>query len=174
MTTCFRFIAVALIVLTPTISQCKTLHGRVVSVADGDTVTVLDESNEQHKIRLAGIDAPEKKQPFGERSKQSMARMVFSKTVNVEWTKLDRYGRIIGKIMVAQENCHTDSCPLVMDAGLAQITSGLAWHYKKYQREQLERDRTIYAQAEIDARSRQVGLWSEANPTAPWDYRHRK
>ena len=70
------------------------------SVADGDTITVLDASKVQYKIRLSGIDAPEKAQPFGDRSKQNLARMVFNKDVSIEWSKQDRYGRIVGKVMV--------------------------------------------------------------------------
>ena len=72
----------------------------MVSVADGDTITVLDASKVQYKIRLSGIDAPEKAQPFGDRSKQNLARMVFNKDVSIEWSKQDRYGRIVGKVMV--------------------------------------------------------------------------
>ena len=146
----------------------------VVGVADGDTVTVLDAANEQHKIRVAGIDAPEKKQAFGDRSKQSMSRMVFDKQVLVEWSKKDRYGRVIGKVLVAQENCLKESCPKNLDSGLAQVAFGLAWHYKKYEREQSVEDRRIYAQTEIEAQTKKIGLWSEPNPVAPWDFRHNK
>ena len=72
----------------------------MVGVADGDTVTVLDADKVQHKIRLAGIDAPEKSQPFGNRSKQNLSDLVFGKYVRVDWDKRDRYGRIVGKVWV--------------------------------------------------------------------------
>ena len=80
------------LLLTSTLScaQAATLTGRIVAVADGDTVTLLDDSNTQHKIRLSGIDAPEKKQDFGMRSKQSLSELVFDKQVKVETGKKDR------------------------------------------------------------------------------------
>lgn len=91
--------APAILLLALSLSaHADTLLGRVVGVADGDTVTVLDAGHQQHKIRLQGIDAPEKAQPFGERSKQNLSRMVFGKDVRVEWEKRDRYGRIVGKV----------------------------------------------------------------------------
>jgi Micrococcal nuclease (thermonuclease) homologs len=98
----------------------------VVSVADGGTVIVLDADHQQHKIRVSGIDAPEKSQPFGQRSKQGMSMLVFGKQVEVPWSKRDRYRRIIGKVMVAAASCRTNRCPKTLDAGLAQITTGLA------------------------------------------------
>ncbi len=92
-----------------------------MGIADGDTLTILDTSNQQHRIRLYGIDAPEKKQPFGSRSKQNLAALAFAKHAVVEWTKPDRYGRIIGKVIVDGQ-----------DVGLRQIEAGLAWWYRKY------------------------------------------
>ena len=80
--------------------NADTITGRVVGVADGDTVTVLDADKVQHKIRLAGIDAPEKAQAFGNRSKQNLSDLVFGKDVRVDWDKRDRYGRIVGKVWV--------------------------------------------------------------------------
>ena len=94
--------------------QAITIDGHVVGVADGDTITVLDGANRQHKIRLAGIDAPEKSQPFGHCSKESLSDLVFSKTVTVEIEKVDRYGRQVGKVLV-------DGA----DANLAQVQWGL-------------------------------------------------
>lgn len=106
-------------------AYADTLTGKVISVADGDTLTVLDHNKQQHKIRLAGIDAPEKTQPFGQRSKQSLSRLTFGKEVRVEWEKRDKYKRIVGKVMVQTSDCPT--CPMTLDAGHAQITVGLAW-----------------------------------------------
>lgn len=138
------------------------LQGKVVSVADGDTITILDVNKTQHKIRLQGIDAPEKAQAFGEKSKQSLYEMVHGKTVQVSFTKNDKYGRIVGKVFLdTQDICHQ------------QIKSGLAWHYKKYQDEQPLADRDTYSVSESNAKSQQLGLWSDAQPTAPWDYRKR-
>src|SRR5262245_12419994 len=89
--------AVLLLLFVATSATADTLTGRVVAVADGDTITVLDASHVQHKIRLAGIDSPEKAQPFGQRSKQNLSALVYRKDVTVEWSKRDRYGRIVGK-----------------------------------------------------------------------------
>lgn len=135
----------------------------MVSVADGDTVTVLVDGHDQYKIRVSGIDAPEKKQPFGQKAKERMSELVFDKDVAVEWHKKDRYGRTIGVVMV---NGH--------DAGLELLRAGLAWHYKQYQREQLPEDRERYSTAEEAARAARVGLWVEANPVPPWEWRHSR
>ncbi len=90
------------LVCTVSLANAETLIGRVVAVADGDTITILDNAKTQHKIRLSGIDAPEKKQqPFGNRSKQRPSYLVYDKFVSVEWTKHDRCRRLAGKVMVA-------------------------------------------------------------------------
>jgi len=109
-------------VLPVGIAHADTLTGRVVGVADGDTITVLDANRQQHKIRFQGIDAPEKAQPFGQRSKQNLSRMVFGKDVRVEWDKRDKYKRIVGKVWVQPESC--PSCPMTLDTEHAQITVG--------------------------------------------------
>ena len=101
--------------------QADTLLGKVINVADGDTITVLDDTNIQHKIRLAGIDAPEKRQAFGNVSKQSLSEMVAGQFVAVEWVKVDKCGRTVGKILLGGLDCK-----------LEQVKRGLAWHYKQY------------------------------------------
>lgn len=143
--------------------------GVVVGVADGDTVTVLDADKSQHKVRIAGIDAPEKAQPFGQRAKQRMSTLVFGKEVRLEGDKQDRYGRTVAKVWVSPRDCQ--GCPKTLDAGLAVLTSGLAWHYKKYQTEQSPEDRERYAFAEDEARTKRAGLWGDANPVPPWEWR---
>jgi endonuclease YncB( thermonuclease family) len=143
--------------------------GEVVSVADGDTLTVLDASREKHRIRLSGIDAPEKRQAYGERSKQHLATLVFRKTVRVVWDKKDRYARILGRVFAAE--CEA-ACPYTIDVGLEQIRAGLAWHYSRYAKEQAPAQRERYADSERRARERRAGLWSDAHPVAPWDFRH--
>lgn len=160
---------VLLFVLTAFSTSAETLIGRVVSVADGDTITVLDDARAQHKIRLAGIDAPEKKQPFGNRSKQHLSYLVYDKRVSIEWTKHDRYGRIVGRVMVCPDA--SPQCPKTLDAGLAQITVGLAWHYKKYASEQTEEDRERYSFAEVEAHAKKAGLWADPDPVPPWEWR---
>ncbi len=140
--------------------QADVLVGRVVGVSDGDTVTVLDGDRVQHKVRLAGIDAPESHQAYGGRSKQHLSSLVFSQDVQVEWHKLDRYGRLVGKILVGG-----------VDANLRQVEAGLAWHYQQYHREQSPADREAYASAERRARDARFGLWADAAPVPPWDFR---
>ena len=93
----------------------------MVGVADGDTVTVLNSNRQQHKVRLGGIDAPEKAQPFGQRSKENLSRLVFNKEVRVEWEKQDRYKRIVGKVWVQPSGCPT--CPMT----LTLVTRRLHW-----------------------------------------------
>ncbi|MFZ5883641.1 MAG: thermonuclease family protein [Chloroflexota bacterium] len=138
----------------------ETFAGRVIGVTDGDTVKVLDGINQEHKIRLAGIDAPERKQPFGQRSKQHLSDLVYGKDVEVEWHKQDRYKRLVGKIIIHGQ-----------DANLEMVESGLAWHYKKYQGEQSYGDRLAYARAEEDARKCRCGLWADPRPIEPGEWR---
>jgi endonuclease YncB( thermonuclease family) len=142
--------------------QADTLLGKVINVADGDTITVLDDTNTHHKIRLSGIDAPEKKQAFGNVSKQSLADMVSGQSVTVEWVKVDKYRRKVGKVLLAG-----------LDRNPVQVKRGLTWHYKKYQDEQSPADQQSYAAAEIVARTAQVGLWRDADPMPPWEFRHQ-
>ena len=173
----FLLLASALALATPALAgEPQSFEARVVGVSDGDTITVLDRNNVQHKIRLAGIDAPEKAQAFGEKSRQSLARMVFGKDVRIESTKRDRYGRLVAKVWVTPIDLPCaktgEPCPKTLDVSRAQLTVGLAWHYKKYELEQSEEDRLAYAFEEHEARARKVGLWQDPDPTPPWQYRH--
>lgn len=141
-------------------ANADTLYGKVVAVLDGDTITVLQD-RAQTRVRIAGIDAPEKRQAFGQRSKQSMSECAFGKSVEVQWVKIDRYGRTIGKVLANGVDC-----------GLRQIELGLAWHYKAYAKDQTPDDRAAYALAEEKSKMERLGLWSDADPMPPWDYRH--
>src|SRR5207248_6856331 len=145
----------------PTGSQ--TITGRVVRIADGDTVTILDATNTQHRIRLQGIDAPESHQAFGTQSKKSLADLIFDKDVTVIYDKTDQYGRLVGKILFQGK-----------DINLEQVKAGMAWHYKEYEREQSPEDRGLYARAEDDARSARRGLWVDANPAEPGEFRRNE
>jgi endonuclease YncB( thermonuclease family) len=133
-----RAALVLVLLFFPLAVLADALVGVVVKITDGDTVQVLDAQRETHKVRLAGIDAPERKQPFGTRAKQRMAELVAGKAVEVEWYKTDRWGRLIGTVWVASPDCRGEPCPKTLDAGLALITSGLAWHFKRYAHEQPE------------------------------------
>lgn len=146
-------------------------EGRVVGVTDGDTITVLDSTKKQHKIRLVGIDAPEKAQAFGNVAKQRMADMVFGKEVRIDARQQDKYRRTVGRVWVAPAECQASDCPKTLDAGMALLTMGLAWHYKHYTKEQPEEEREQYSFAEFEARTKKVGLWSDAEPVPPWDFR---
>ena len=157
----FLLLLATLLVAIPSVAD--TLQGRVVGIADGDTVTVLDASNTQWKIRLMGIDAPEKKQAFGNKSKEYLSDLVFNKLVTVEYYKQDKYGRTLGKIIVNG-----------VDANLEQVKAGMAWHYKKYQFEQSVEDRFLYANTEIFARSKKHGLWVDPEPIPPWEWRRQQ
>jgi endonuclease YncB( thermonuclease family) len=136
--------------------------GRVVGIQDGDTVTVLDASKQQRRIRIAGLDAPEKAQAFGASAKENLARLAFGKQADVRCNKRDRYGREVCIVYVDAR-----------DLGLEQVRSGHAWWFREYAREQYPEDRKIYEAAETEARSARRGLWRDATPTAPWDWRRQ-
>ncbi len=144
----------------PSISLADLFSGKVISIADGDTITLLDSAEKQHKIRLLGIDAPEKNQPFGSQSKQSLAEMVFSKTVVIDFNKRDKYKRIVGKVLLEGN-----------DINLEQVKRGLAWHYKRYENEQELSDRSVYANEEYIARRDAKGLLADKDPISPWEFR---
>jgi len=159
--------AALLIACAATVSA-ETLTGRVVGVTDGDTLTILDATHVQHKIRLMGIDAPEKAksinklesgQPFSDLSKQNLANLAFGKEAQAEWTKKHR-GRLIGKVLIDGR-----------DVSLEQINAGMAWWYERYQKEQTASDQQAYAIAEQAARAKQTGLWKDLAPIPPWDWR---
>ena len=108
----------AVLVTACSLSEGADLDGVVVRVVDGDTVTVLDSHKVQHQIRLAGIDAPERRMPYARRSTDNLAELVAGKPVQMEGTKIDRYGRRVAKVLVDGR-----------DASLAQIEAGMAWHW---------------------------------------------
>lgn len=142
--------------------QAEVLVGRVVGVTDGDTVKVLTEELVEERVRLSGIDCPERKQPYGTAAKEHLSSLVFDREVEVHWKKRDRYKRIVGRVMVNG-----------MDVNLAQIESGLAWHYKKYANERPAAESAACSRAEHAAQASGLGLWSSPDPVAPWDWRHR-
>ena len=136
------------------------IEGKVINVHDGDTITVLDQDKKKTHIRLQGIDAPELKQEFGSVSQQNLSRMVLGKQVTIVWTKVDKYRRTVGTIMLDGR-----------DINIEQVKAGLAWHFKKYEDEQKPEDRRAYAAAEQEARAAKLGLWKDPNPTPPGDWR---
>lgn len=135
--------------------SAETRMGRVVSVQDGDTLTVRI-AGRRVKVRLAGIDAPERDQPFGGKSRQSLSQMAFNRTVGVAVQKIDDYGRTIGTVTVAGSNVEAE-----------QVRRGLAWVYRQY-----SHDAQLLA-LEAEAKAARRGLWADVNPRPPWDWRHR-
>lgn len=156
--------------------HAAVLQGTVVGITDGDTLTLLDVQHQQHKIRLAGIDAPEIRQDHGQRAKQHLSSLVFGQQVDVHWQKKDRYRRIVGKVMAAPPECtagQATTCPRTQDICHAMLNAGMAWWYRKYAAEQSEADAKRYELAEKQARQRMTGLWSLAAPTPPWEWRQQ-
>lgn len=152
-----------LLLLIASEAQAATYIGEVVGVSDGDTVTLLTAGKVRHRIRLDGIDAPERTQPYSQVSKQSLSGMVYRERVVAECSKLDRYSREVCKVLVDGR-----------DVGLVQIQRGLAWHFKRYEGEQSAADRMAYAEAEAEAKSARRGLWRDAYAVAPWEFRASK
>lgn len=140
-------------------AHAETLEGKVIKVADGDTITILS-GGVAHRVRLSGIDAPEKGQAFGKVARKSLAELVAGREVVVESHKVDRFGRKVGVVTVDGH-----------DVGLRQLESGMAWHYKKYEREQTSADRERYAAAEEGARGKALGLWRDRSAVPPWEWR---
>lgn len=152
--------AAALLLALP--ADGDILVGRVVAVTDGDTVKVLTPDLAEERVRLATIDAPERKQPFGAVSRRHLSDILYSKNVEIDWSKRDRWGRIVGRVIVGGK-----------DAGLTQIRAGLAWHYTAYADEQSTEDRALYSAGEADARLSGAGLWADPAPTPPWEWRRK-
>jgi endonuclease YncB( thermonuclease family) len=149
------------------------LRGRVVDVVDGDTVTLLDAGGRQHRICIAGIDAPERGQPGAYRSKSSLAALVLDQPVRVE-PNGGRQDCLAGQVRVAapQAPCRgVADCPTTLDAGLAQIASGRAWWAAGAAAELSPPERARYESAEREARAGRAGLWRDGTAVPPWQWR---
>lgn len=131
---------------------------KVVAITDGDTFKGLTQDKEEVRYRIYGIDAPENKQAFGNKSKQYLSDLIFGKTVGIKLDKIDFYGRPVVWVYT----------PDGKDVSAAMIMSEMAWHYKKYDKTEL------YNILEIGARSKNLGLWADKEPIAPWDFRKKK
>ncbi|MBK8454256.1 MAG: thermonuclease family protein [Thiofilum sp.] len=141
--------------LSSTVKAEGVLAGTVVGVHDGDTITVLTFNYQTVKVRLAQIDAPEKRQAFGEVSKQTLARRVMRQTVKVEIETTDKYGRLAGKVLLNG-----------MDINREQVEKGMAWVYTQYAHE------ADYLRAQERAQRAKLGLWQDKTPIPPWVFRH--
>ena len=129
--------------------------GKVVGVSDGDTITVLDDMDQgKFRIRLDKIDAPEKKQAFGNKAKQFLSTLIFGKKVSIRFKSIDNYGRVLGVVSLDGK-----------EINLVMVQNGYAWHYSYY-------DKTpAYIEAEKQARAEKKGLWQDPNPINPFEYR---
>ena len=145
------------LLLCTTLANAADFTGKVVSVADGDTLTVLL-NREQVFIRLAKIDAPEKAQPYGNRSRQSLSDLCHGKAATVQDEGKDRYGRTIGTV-----NCAG------IDANAEQVRRGMAWVYDRFARP----DSPLYA-LQDQARAARSGLWADPKPVPPWEWRRKE
>jgi len=154
----FRFCSILLAL--PLISasvEAEEIYGHVVGIADGDTLTIMVGGQNQIKVRLSEIDAPEKSQPFGQRSKQSLSELCIDKDAVLQTTDTDRYGRTVARVHCAG-----------VDANAEQIRVGLAWAYRKYLH-----DKSLL-NLESEARTAKLGLWIDSDPLPPWEYRKSK
>lgn len=133
----------------------EIIAGTVVGVSDGDTITLKPHNQDKTvRIRLASIDTPEKRQDFGQRAKQRMSELVFNRQVEVYSTDTDRYGRVIGYVMIGD-----------WSANLQMVADGLAWHYKHYC------DDASFEHNEKVAQSNRYGLWVDPRAVPPWEWR---
>jgi len=132
---------------------------KVIRILDGDTMEVLYQ-NTPIKIRLAHIDCPEKrrKQPFGNNAKIALSDLCFGQNVTIQAQKYDRYTRLIAVVINSRKQTVNQE----------MVKKGMAWHFKKYS------TNPLYAKLEIEARRNKVGLWKDANPTPPWEWRKPK
>ena len=171
LSTTMRLLTIILLAVFASSAFAATIEGKAIKIADGDSITIIDVDRTQHRIRINGIDAPEKAQPFGERSRQNMVRMVVDKNVIADCHKADRYGRQVCKVWVQPADC--PACDKTLDVGHAQIVAGLAWWYRQYAKEQSADDRGRYDSAEQEAKARKTGLWRDKTPVAPWEWRRK-
>ena len=152
------------IVLSVALSaQAADLTGRVVQVADGDTISVVDSRNREYRIRFLGIDAPERGQAYGNYCRKNLASKIAGKTVDINYEKLDQYGRITGTVRYQGRNIN-----------LEQIQDGCAWFYRYFALDLTPDLRIQYNAAEVTARKERVGLWRDPHPMNPYDFRRSK
>ena len=152
-----KFALLAILGLYLSAAQAATFTGKVVGIADGDPLTVLNENKQQVKIRLAEIDAPESKQPFGAKSKQSLSELCFGKRAEVVPRATDRYKRTVARVKCAG-----------VDANAEQVNRGMAWVYRKY-----AKDNNLYV-LQHEAKSAERGLWSDPSPIPPSAWRQQQ
>ena len=147
-------LVVASLVAVALRAEVRQFTGRVVGVSDGDTILVLTDGRAV-KVRLAGIDCPEKRQAFGARAKQFASEQAFGRDVTVIATGRDRYGRTIGEVLL----------PSGDSLNRELVRAGLAWWYRQYSNDE------DLAKLEAAAREARRGLWADPHPVPPWEFR---
>jgi len=135
----------------------RTVEGKVVRVTDGDTLEIF-KGRKTYRIRLAEVDCPEKKQPFGSRAKQFTSQMVFGKQVRAVVQTKDRYGRLVAEVLLADGR----------SVNRELVRAGMAWWYRHYSKD------SSYQTLEAEARDARRGLWADSNPAPPWEFRKAK
>ncbi len=144
------------------------VYGVSIDVQDGDSFVMRDDLGNRIRVRISGIDAPEKSQAFADRSRQHLRDLMRDARIRLEPVKVDVFARTVARVWVLSGDDKPER-----DAGLAQIEAGLAWHFKRYRSDQQDQDSARYAKAERVARSEGLGLWRDPNPQPPWDFRTR-
>ncbi len=151
--------------------RTRLVGARVVHVADGDSFEARLSDGRRSGVRIGGIDAPESRQPWADRSRRHLRELIEAQPIWLDVGKTDRYGRIVAQVFVASPQ---DPGHASVDVGHAQIASGLAWYYRRYGDELPATWRSRYDAAERDAQRRRIGLWQEDDPMPPWEWRQQK
>lgn len=138
-------------------ASAAEIRGRVVGITDGDTLTLLTDLREQVRVRVSDIDAPERRQPYGDRARQALSDLTFGRRARVEARDIDRYGRTVGRVFIGP-----------VDVSAAMVERGAAWVFRQYSHD------PDLLRLETEARTARRGLWRlpEAQRVAPWDWRH--
>ncbi|MBO5563729.1 MAG: thermonuclease family protein [Bacteroidales bacterium] len=150
-----RIFFILVISFLPVLCLAQHFSVKVIGISDGDTFTCINDDNLQLKIRINGIDAPEKRQAFGNKSKEFLSSLIFGKKISIDVQSKDGYGRYIAYVY----------SPEGKDVALLMLHEGMAWHFTKYDNSK------VYSDAENVARKAKRGLWTESSPIAPWDFR---
>jgi endonuclease YncB( thermonuclease family) len=155
-------IFIAAFMLFPAVADATTLTGRIVSIADGDTLT-LQVGRQQHALKLVAIDAPERYQAWGDRSQANLSRLVLNQMAVADCSGFDPRSNRLCKLTVNR-----------VDIGLEQVQSGMAWWSRQEAHAQTAEDQSAYSHAELMAKLRRLGLWGDTHPVPPWEFRNER
>ena len=148
-----KTISLTIILFISALCSAQSFRVKVVDISDGDTFTAINRDNLRLRFRIAGIDAPERRQPFSNVAKRALSDMIHGKTVVVDVIKTDGWGRHVARV----------STQAIDDVGARMVEMGLAWSYTEFD--------TAYTPLEADARQKGIGLWKDLAPTPPWEWR---